>query len=102
MYTAQLQRQQELLPNSTTAAPCGCQEKQQQQQDVKLMASRAAAGDLQGLQWLVSQGCIADNASICTAAAKSGQLDMLCFLRHIYPPCSWNLAPRQLQLLQAT
>jgi hypothetical protein len=62
-----------------------------QQQDVtKLLASRAAAGDLSGVQWLTSQSCTADDASICRAAAAAGQLEVLQYLRGLGPPCSWD------------
>lgn len=61
-----------------------------QQQDIRLLASRAAVGDIPAVEWLAGQGCLASDGSVCTAAAGAGQLRMLRFLRQQQPPCPWD------------
>jgi hypothetical protein len=90
MHTAQRQQQEQHLACTATAYVGVKPHHRQQQQNLQLIASRAAAGDLQGVQWLVSQGCAADHASICSAAAKAGHLHILRFLRSLTPPCNWD------------
>jgi hypothetical protein len=54
-----------------------------------LAAARAACGDLQGLQWLLSSGCAWD-VRVCSNAAQSGHLALLQWARQQDPPCPWN------------
>lgn len=46
-------------------------------------------GDIQGLQWLLSQSC-PYNCSACAAAAAAGQFGTLQCLRQLDPPCPWE------------
>jgi hypothetical protein len=55
----------------------------------QLAASRAACGDLQGLQWLRSSGCAWDEC-VCSSAARFGQLALLQWARQQASPCPCN------------
>jgi hypothetical protein len=90
MHATQHEQQQQVLCQSTAPSTGQTMCQSQQQLDTKLLASRAAAEDQAGVQWLVSQGCTADDASICRAAARTGHLPLLQFLRELNPPCSWD------------
>lgn len=53
--------------------------KNQQAQQAQLLAARAAAGDLEGCQWLRQQGCAWTSLS-CIRAAETGQVAVLKWL----------------------
>lgn len=74
------------LPLTIDSADSSAQPKQLIKKQAQLLSARAAAGDLEGIKWLRTQGC-PWSSHACIAAAENGHLNVLRWLLSQRPAC---------------